>query len=418
MKVLFINTSEQQGGAAIAASRLLKALNEAGMEANMLVARKDSDSPHIHEISTPMRRKWAFVWERVVIWACNLFNRKHLFEVSIANTGCSVTQHPLFRTADIIHLHWINQGMLSLKGLQKILTSGKPVVWTLHDMWPLTGICHHAYNCNLFQSKCHHCPFLYLRGQHDLAYHTFCKKQILFAPAQLHIVAVSTWLASQAMQSTLLSNKSISVIPNTLSLEEFHLLDKIKCRHALKLPIQGHIILFGAARIDAPIKGFSLLLEAIWMLLTRRDFRKEELHLVMFGNIKQPTAVLPLIPINYTYMGTINDKALLSQLYSAADVTVSASHYETFGQTLIEAQACGCLPVSFGGSGQEDIIQHKGNGYLAKPGSAQSLADGIHWALTEGLQCIPRETLRLKLQNKYTGDAVAKQYIKLYQTLI
>ncbi|BDW75609.1 hypothetical protein BFINE_14040 [Bacteroides finegoldii DSM 17565] len=94
--------------------------------------------------------------------------------------------------------------------------------------------------------------------------------------------------------------------------------------------------------------------------------------------------MLPSIPVSHTYMGWVSQAEELSQIYSAADVAVSASLYETFGQTLIEAQSCGCLPVSFGNSGQADIIRHKENGYLADYQSAESLADGIKWDLPKG----------------------------------
>ena len=104
------------------------------------------------------------MWERIVIWSANRFRRYHLFDVDIANTGTDITSLPEFRQADVIHLHWINQGMLSLNDIRKILTSGKPVVWTMHDMWPCTGICHYARECNNYQQECHDCPYIYKGG--------------------------------------------------------------------------------------------------------------------------------------------------------------------------------------------------------------------------------------------------------------
>ena len=97
---------------------------------------------------------WKFVWERIVIWSANRFNKKNIFAVDIANTGTDITSLPEFQQADVIHLHWINQGMLSLRNIEKILASGKPVVWTMHDMWPCTGICHHARECTRYQQEC------------------------------------------------------------------------------------------------------------------------------------------------------------------------------------------------------------------------------------------------------------------------
>lgn len=417
MRVLILNTSERTGGAAVAANRLMESLNAAGVKARMLVLHKTSQSDRVIAIGKPWQKKLTFIWERLVIWINNRFSRKNLFTVSIANAGFNVTTHPAFQEADIIHLHWINQGMLSLRNLQEIIASGKPIVWTLHDMWECTAICHHAYTCDLFKSECRNCRFLRFPGNHDLANRVFKKKQRLFLNADLNIVTVSTWLAAQVRQSTLLKEKAISVIPNTLSLSEFKMRDKQQCRKELSLP-DKHLILFGAARIDDPIKGVDKLFQALQLLITEHKFALEELHLVLFGKIKHPEQILPKIPVSYSDFGLITDTSLLSKLYSAADITLSASLYETFGQTLIEAQACGCIPVSFGNSGQADIIRHKENGYLADYLSVESLAEGIRWGITQGPTQLSKASMRDSVLKKYSGEIVADQYIHLYQNLI
>lgn len=417
MRVLILNTSERTGGAAVAANRLMESLNAAGVKARMLVLHKTSQSDRVIAIGKPWQKKLTFIWERLVIWINNRFSRKNLFTVSIANAGFNVTTHPAFQEADIIHLHWINQGMLSLHNLQEIIASGKPIVWTMHDMWECTAICHHAYTCDLFKSECRNCRFLRFPDNHDLANRVFKKKQRLFLNAGLNIVTVSTWLAAQVRQSTLLKEKTISVIPNTLSLSEFKMRDKQQCREELSLP-DKHLILFGAARIDDPIKGVDKLFQALQLLITEHKFASEELHLVLFGKIKYPEQILPKIPVSYSDFGCITDTSLLSKLYSAADITLSASLYETFGQTLIEAQACGCIPVSFGNSGQADIIRHKENGYLADYLSIESLAEGIRWGITQGPTQLSKASMRDSVLKKYSGEVVADQYIHLYQSLI
>ena len=149
MRVLIINTSERIGGAAIAASRLMESLKNNGIKAKMLVRDKQTDQISVVRLKSNWLQVWKFMWERIVIWSANRFRRYHLFDVDIANTGTDITSLPEFRQADVIHLHWVNQGMLSLKDIRKILTSGKPVVWTMHDMWPCTGICHYARECKL-----------------------------------------------------------------------------------------------------------------------------------------------------------------------------------------------------------------------------------------------------------------------------
>ena len=141
------------------------------------------------------------------------------------------------------------------------------------------------------------------------------------------------------------------------------------------------------------------------------------MHLVTFGIFKYPERIIPQIPIEHTDMGWIDDKLTISKLFSAANITLSTSFYETFGQTLIEAQACGCVPISFDNSGQTDIINHQVNGFLADHLSIESLAKGIEWGLSEG-QLIDREKLRQEVINKYSSSIVAKQYIQLYKGII
>ena len=416
MKVLLVNTSECTGGAAVACHRLLDALNKQGVEATMLVRDKQTDNPHVIALPKPFYMKLCFLWERFVIWANNLFSRKNLFTVSIANTGADITRLPAFKEADIIHLHWVNQGMLSLKDIRKILLSGKPVVWTMHDMWPCTAICHHAQGCNRYQTACQACPYLRFPSQNDLSHRIFMQKNNVYAQGNLHIVAVSRWLTTLAKQSNLLKGKEVTTIHNALSLSDFQPIAKADARKRLQLP-DKHLIAFGAARIDDPIKGFNYLLEAIQTLIRRGDFEQEKLHLLLFGGIKDAKR-LAEVPVSYTYFGHIEEKKQLSALYSAADVTVSASLYETFGQTLAEAQACGCLPVSFGNSGQTDIITHKVDGYLAKAYDTDDLANGLVWALREGKESLSPTDLRQRVVQRFSGEVIANQYIQLYQQLI
>lgn len=418
MKVLIVNTSENNGGAAIAAHRLYESLNQSGTDARMMVLHKDTQDEKVTGIGGRFGKKYTFIKERVVIWMTNLFSRKNLFSVSTADSGFDITHTEAFRQADIIHLHWINQGLLSLHSIQKILRSGKPVVWTMHDMWECTGICHHAYTCARFKEECRVCPFLRFPGRHDLSNRIFKRKQRIYRNTDLHIVTVSNWLARQVEQSALLKDKEITVIPNTLSLSRFRITARTEARKQLSLPEDKHILLFGAARIDDPIKGIHILLEALRHLTKKNGFRPEELHLVLFGRIKDPESVFPLIPIPYTYMGWVSAPDKQALLYSAANLTVSASLYETFGQTLIEAQACGCLPVSFGNSGQADIIRHKENGFIAEYRSAESLADGMAWGLTEGQNETLKAAARASVIERYSGEIISERYTNLYEHLL
>lgn len=415
MRVLIVNTSDKKGGAAVAAHRLTEALIKNGVKVRMMVMEKNTDALYVSETGSRVLNEFRFVWERIVIWVNNLLSRRHLFAVSIANTGIDITKTQEFREADIIHLHWINQGMLSLKDIQKILTSGKPVVWTMHDMWPLTAICHYAHECNRFTTSCGKCPFLKLRWSNDLSRRVFHRKQRMLDGQHICYVAVSSWLARNAQASALLQGQRIETIPNTLTCDKFTLIPQAEARKKLSIK-EKHVVVFGAARIDYPIKGFSYLCEALQILISQKDFKREDILLILFGGIKDE-GILKTLPTPYLYMGYQKSEQALSEIYSAADALVSSSKYETFGQTLIEAQACGCLPVSFDGSGQADIIRHQENGYLARRLSAESLAEGLQWAFTQDHSEEKRASLRSEVIRRYSGDVIASKYIKLYEQL-
>ena len=413
MRVLIVNTSERTGGAAVAARRLTEALINNGVKAKMLVMEKQTDDLYVVDYHHWLKDEWNFIWERFVIWANNLFSRRNLFKVSIANTGTDITKTREFQEADIIHLHWINQGFLSLYSIRKILESDKPVVWTMHDMWPMTGICHHAYECCNYQLACSHCPFLRLPRAKDLSASVFRKKRSLLKGAPIKFVAVSNWLAERGRRSALIGDKDIVVIPNAISLSHFSLINCSDARSSLHLS-NRYVVAFGAARIDDDIKGLPLLLKALQLLIDSNFAKREDLHLLLFGGVKDER-VLNQVPVPYTYLGYVNDFHQMSLIYSASNAVVQPSLYETFGQTLIEAQACGCIPIAFGNSGQADIITHQVNGYLADYLSVDSLADGIRWSLeTE----VKRSVLRNNVLAHYTESVVALRYTELYNEAI
>ena len=246
MRVLIINTSEKIGGAAIAARRLMEALKKNGIQVKMLVRDKQTDLVNVVQVNKSWLNVWRFIWERIVIWKANHFKKHNLFDVDIANTGIDITTLPEFTQADVIHLHWINQGFISLDVLKKIIDSGKPIVWTMHDMWPFTGICHYANECDKYKTMCGNCPKLYGRSHsRDIAWRVFRKKQKLLEGSNICFIACSRWLEGLAKESKLLEGKFITNIPNAINTKLFHPFSKQEARTALNLPADRKLILFG-----------------------------------------------------------------------------------------------------------------------------------------------------------------------------
>lgn len=417
MRVLIVNTSERAGGAAVAAGRLMDALNNNGVKAKMLVRDKVSDEITVVGLHGGLRQRLRFLWERWCVYVHLHFHREHLFEIDLANTGADITRLPEFQEADVIHLAWINQGFLSLKSIQKILKSGKPVVWTMHDLWPATGICHATLGCQSFKGVCRHCQYLPGRGSDkDLSTRIFSRKKRLYANSGIHFVACSRWLGNSARDSGLLTGMPLTVIPNPIDTHIFFPKDKEQARLHASLPADKRIILFVAQRVTLERKGIAYFVKAISTLAERYPDMRQNTVVVVLGSHADEVVsdlVLPTIP-----MGYVDNERQMVDIYNAADVFVMPSLDENLPNTIMESMACGVPTVGFKVGGIPEMVDHQKNGYLAAYKDAGDLAAGIHWVLDEA----DGETLKRQCVQKvmacYSQRSVAMKYIEVYnQTL-
>ena len=416
MRILIINTSERFGGPAIAAGRLVEALKNNGIKAKMLVREKQTDRLSVIGLNKNWWKVWQFIWERILIWKENRFKKHNLFAVDIANTGTDITVLPEFQAADIIHLHWINQGMLSLNDIRKILQSGKPVVWTMHDMWPCTGICHHACECDKYHQECHHCPYIYKGGgKKDLSNQVFKKKKEIYQLAPVTFVTCSRWLKERASQSALLNGHSIVDIPNPINTGLFKPQNALVVRTKMGLPTDKKLILFGSVKVTDKRKGIDYFIESCKLLAEKYPEMKEELGVVVYG--KNSECLKPLIPFQVYALDYISNEKDLVNIYNAVDLYVTPSLEENLPTTIMEAMACGVPCVGFNVGGIPEMIDHLHNGYVAEYKSAEDLANGIFWTLSESeYQSLSEEACRKAVSN-YSESIVAKKYIDIYNKI-
>ena len=416
MRVLIVNTSERIGGAAIAASRLVEALKNNGIKAKMLVREKQTDRLSVIELKKNWWRMWQFIWERILIWKENQFKKHNLFAVDIANTGTDITAIPEFQAADIIHLHWINQGMLSLNDIQKILQSGKPVVWTMHDMWPCTGICHHARECDKYHQECHHCPYIYKGGgKKDLSNQVFKKKKEIYQLAPVTFVTCSRWLKERASQSALLNGHTIVDIPNPINTGLFKPQNALVARSRMGLPTDKKLILFGSVNVTDKRKGIDYFIESCKLLAEMHPELKKELGVVVYG--KNSEQLKPLIPFQVFPLDFISNEKDLVNIYNAVDLYVTPSLEENLPTTIMEAMACGVPCVGFNVGGIPEMIDHLHNGYVAEYKSAEDLANGVIWTLNESEYRTLSEEACRKAASNYSESTIAKKYIDIYNKI-
>lgn len=417
MRVLIVNTSEKTGGAAVAARRLMEALNNHGVKTKMLVRDKQTDSLTVVGLQGKWRQQWCFLWERLVIFCHLRFSKKHLFEIDIANTGTDITRLPEFQEADVIHLHWINQGMLSLGGIRKILRSGKPVVWTMHDIWPATAICHLTLGCDLFKTCCHHCKYLPEGSSvNDLAARIWRRKQNLLNGQSVSFVACSRWLESEARQSGLLSGQKVVSIPNPIDTHQFHSIDKATARQRLQLPTDKRLILFVSQRATNRNKGMDYLVEACNILASQYPDMIEHTGVAILGGHAEE--VVGELPFAAFPLGYVSDERRIVDVYSAADVFVLPSLSENLPNTIMEAMACGVPCIGFKVGGIPEEIDHQKNGYVAAYRDAQDLARGIHWVLCKADYDALSHAAISKVCRNYSMQSVALKYTEVYNEAI
>ena len=355
MRILIVNTTEGTGGAAIATARLMHALQKEGVEVKMATR----STSHFSLLTSHFSLKpLAFYWERLRIFLVNRLSKRNLWQIDIANCGENITQTEAFRHADVIHLHWINQGFLSLKNLEAIFRSGKRIVWTLHDQWPTTGICHYAEDCDRFQTHCHDCPLLAHPSPHDLAYRVFKQKLHIWHEADITFVGCSQWIADETRKSALTQGHRIVCIPNAIDHTVFRPMPKDEARNAFGLPQDKKIVLFICQKVTDERKGMRYLEEAMKAL--------PDVQMVSVGSGGD---------------FEIHDPQRMAMMYAAANVFVTPSLQDNLPNTIVEAMSCGTPCVGFRIGGIPEMIHHQQDGYVAHYCDASDLAEGIRYVL-------------------------------------
>lgn len=413
MRVLIVNTSENTGGAAVAANRLKEALNNNGIKAKMLVRDKESDDITVAQLNKSWHQKWDFLWERFVIYMRLHFKRDNLFLIDIANAGTDITKTREFKEADVIHLSWINQGMLSLKGIRKILESHKPVVWTMHDLWPASSICHYARNCHNFEKQCGNCPLLPGSGScNDLSARIWKKKSKILERNSILFVTCSKWLADKAKKSGLLSGQKIISIPNPIDSRVFTKENRAEARLYAGLPEDKKLILFVSQRVTDKRKGMDYFITAINKMVEEHPEMKDNCGIAILGGKAEELAdklPLPSYPLGY-----VSEEKKIASIYNSVNLFVLPSLEDNLPNTIMEAMACGVPCVGFNTGGIPEMIDHLKNGYVAEYKSSDDLAKGIRWVLSEAdHQSLSNEAMK-KVNQCYSQYAVAMKYIEAY----
>ena len=414
MKTIHLNKWDVLGGAARAAHGIHNALLHEGLDSRMQVQIKISDEWRVSGPASSRARytgKLKSTLSRIITGLQSELEggvRKGAWFPSHLATGFNTSD------ADIVHLHWIAEEVISLQEFPSI---NQALVWTLHDMWPFCGTEHYASEAAAARWKTGYTRTNRASGGRgpDLDRRLYQIKHKAYG-RQLSVVAPSAWIADCARESVLLADKPITVIPHPQNLDCFKPLHRGYARTALGLPVEATIIAFGAINgKQDPRKGFNLLSESL-RRLADSSF-PSRIHLVIFGQSKPRTPNIN-VPFPVTFTGYLRDDVSLALLYSASDLFVSPARQEAFGLTSAEAACCGCPTVAFDGTGAAGIIDHRRTGYLAKPFDTGDFAEGIAWTLGANRDGALSRAARACAEANWSYATVGAAYRQVYEEAI
>lgn len=402
-------------GAGKGALILHRGLFEEGVDSRILCSHAPPGGPE-RNIQPFLQWKWQKGVHRCLNWlqfqSCRTLRGQRVPLFSSGTLGWPVWRHPWVKEADILHLHWVNGGFLSTRGIGRLGALGKPIVWTLRDMWPFTGGCHYSLACERYEVGCGKCPLFGGRWANDRTRRYFRAKRSAFSKIEkLFPVGISPWIAGEAARSPIFAGRDVKWIWNGVDLSEFPLVDKVSARREMGLdPDRGYFVL-GAVDQSYAYKGYQKLRSAVERFYRESGDRERSPGLLVFGRGGED---LKSMAPDVRHFGVIRDNHMLNRVYAAADGFLMPSLQEAFGKTIVESLASGTPVVCFDNSGPRDMVVHRMNAYKAEAFDVKDFVQGMHWCLATEAD---RATRCADSVKPFSHLASAAEYHNLYREI-
>lgn len=405
MTILHI-TTHQTGGAALAVLRLHKALLDEGVDSLVLTldGNKCNDKISLfHPIIDLRQPKGLAKMAKSVLYKANIgigrywrmhdeARKGHECQYTYPVSPYRIENHPLVKWADIIHLHFCDDFINYSTFFKKV---NKPIVWTLHDI----GIGYGGFHYKNDYER--------LLSYFNLIENEFIsiKKEALLNADNIHLVSLSQEMFDLTKGIDYIKGKPNTIIPNSVDTNCFLSLDRYKSRDDLGLPQEKIILLFVSEYVETLSKGLNLLKQVIASL------NNTNILLGIVGNYNKETPLKDTIGTRY--FGKISDPETMSKLYSASNYLVVPSSQESFGQTPLEAMACGTPVVVFPTGAMKDYVLPQ-YGVVCKDCSLEALKDGIEEALNKSYDGYQ---LRKYVTDNFSPSKIAQMYINVYKSI-
>ncbi len=414
MKVALVSTSDIGHGAGIAAYRLHRGLLRAGIESRLLVTQKCSQDDTVIQIPPPPKSRPATTIRRLLHLSEHALNVAGLQNLASVATPY-LLRHPWIKGADLIHLHNIHWHAQHFSLLMLPTLSRTPMLWTLHDMWPMTGHCYYPSNCTRWMNGCGSCPDLTIfpRMLADATALMFAIKRFLLRNTAVTLIAPSEWMRQQVLNSPIFSGKQVRSLHNGIDTVVYYPQDRTSIRTELGLGPTDRAILFVSSQLNDPRKGFSLFVEALRELKISSG---QLVILIVGGGGLDSNRLAGFRTISLGYQ---TDEKRMARIYSAADIQVVPSLQDNLPNVVLESLACGTPVVCFNCGGLQDMVNHQHNGYLAAWMDPVDLRAGIEWLLNRSREDTAlRDQAAKSVKGRFDLGTAAAAHIGLYNELI
>lgn len=403
-KVLHLTADGTGGGAGIAASRIVKALNQYTDIECSLGALNSNDVSH-KIFPKPFYYEWCRKIESKII---RLQKGRQQGQRSLGGFSSGLLKTINSSDYDLIHLHWINKNMLSISDIAKIT---KPLIWTLHDMWPFCGTEHYSNDRRYCDGYLPLNRGVAEKGL-DIDRLIYNQKKTHWKNLKVGLACPSKWIQTCALESKALGGMESRVIHNGIDIGRFSPLNGHECRAEYGISANKYTILFGAVNSTNDVRKGYLELQGAILELCKRGYA-DKIQLIIFGGENVTTHIA--FPFDTVCIGNIECEDKLSRLYNCADVFVGPSKQDNLPNTMVEAQSCGVPVVAFNVGGVSDIVEHKVTGYLASAFSISSLATGIEWCMHNSQAINIAVNARQRAIDLFQSKTIALSYRDYYQ---
>ena len=415
--VLHIGTYDVAGGAARAAWRLHRGLEGIGVESWIVAGVHESNEPRATSLVEQTQERMSGPRAAAERLAPKLGRFVGDVRLPLASAR-RFADTDLFRRADVINLHNLHGNFFDYRVLSR-WAQEKAIVWTLHDMWAMTGHVPYSYDCERWRTGCGSCPLREGDARAlvdipqpwmDTTARAWRAKRDTYSRTPMTVVAPSRWLAGLARESILMSHPQSEVhnVGYGLDTGVYRPLDRAEARSILQIPPSAKVVLFSAASIAQPRKGLAPLVAALDSISGRHG----ELLGLSIGRARG--AGDTSFPMRS--LGDTQDEHLQSVAYSAADVVAVPSLADNQPLVMLEAMACGVPVVGSDVGGIPEVVRDEETGVIVPPGDVEALAQALDRLLSDAdLRAAMGARARETIEREHTLEGAARSYVELYE---